>query len=150
MARGLKLFAAVALTAFAASAHVAAAAPQTHLSGGGTATISQVAVNVSIGSSGSASGSFECLMAGRSGFVLPDFGLAHNMIVHATPTRGSVSGSVVTFADDNARLTLDGKTHATVHIEAWFDVATQTFQLTVIEVGSLPVETFLSGGVRLN
>jgi hypothetical protein len=30
------------------------------------------------------------------------------------------------------------------------DVATQSFQLTVLEVGAMPVETFLSGGVRLS
>jgi hypothetical protein len=34
-----------------------------HLSGGGTASISQVAMNVAVDGSGSASGSFECLMA---------------------------------------------------------------------------------------
>src|ERR687885_302512 len=69
-----------------------------HLSGGGTASISQVAMNVTVNGSGSASGSFECLMAGRSAFVLGAFGLAHNMIVHATPSSGSVAGSVVKFA----------------------------------------------------
>src|ERR671934_317693 len=129
MRRFLGVAAVAAVLSVAPAAAVASPNAQ-HLSGGGTASISQVAMNVSIGGSGSASGSFECLMAGRSGFVLGDFGLVHNMIVHATPTRGSVSGSLVTFADDNARLTLDGKTHATVHIEVWFDVATQTFQLT--------------------
>src|SRR4026207_2513735 len=64
-----------------------------HLTGGGTATLSQLAVNVVINPSGSASGSFECLMAGRSAFVLPPFGLAHSMIVHATPTAAGGAGS---------------------------------------------------------
>jgi hypothetical protein len=31
---------------------------------------------------GSASGSFDCLMAGRSAFVLPDLGLVHIIAVH--------------------------------------------------------------------
>jgi hypothetical protein len=149
MARRIALLAVLAGLAFAASAPSAVAAPDAHLSGGGTATISQVAFNVFVSPSGSASGSFECLMAGRSAFVLGAFGLAHNMIVHATPTRGSVSGSVVTFYDDSARLTLDGSTHMTVHIQVWVDVATQSFRLTVLEVGAMPVETFLSGGVAL-
>ena len=57
----------VAITA--ALVQPAAAAQTSHLYGGGTATISQVAMNVRIGTSGSATGSFECLMAGRSAFV---------------------------------------------------------------------------------
>jgi hypothetical protein len=127
----------------------AVAAPNVdHLSGGGTASISQVAMNVSIAGSGSASGSFECLMAGRSGFVLGDFGLVHNMIVHATPSTGSVTGSVATFAG-TARLTLDGRQHMDVHVQVWADVATQSFQLTVAEVGTLPVETLVSGHIAM-
>jgi hypothetical protein len=106
-------------------------------------------MNVSIGTSGSASGSFECLMAGRSGFVLGDFGLVHNMIVHATPRTGSVAGSVATFAG-TARLTLDGRQHMGVHVQVWADVATQSFQLTVVEVGTLPVETLASGQISLH
>src|SRR5437899_9676585 len=95
-----------ALLSFTAAKAVAA--PNVHhLSGGGTASISQVAMNVAVNGSGTASGSFECLMAGRSGFVLGDFGLAHNMIVHATPTTGSVACSVVTFAGAGT-LILDG------------------------------------------
>jgi len=120
-----------------------------HLSGGGTASISQVAMNVSVAASGSASGSFECLMAGRSGFVLGDFGLVHNMIVHATPSTGSVAGSVVTFAG-TARLTLDGRQHMDVHVQVWADVATQSFQLTVVEIGTLPVETLASGHIAMS
>jgi len=120
-----------------------------HLSGGGTASISQVAMTVAIDGSGSASGSFECLMAGRSGFVLGDFGLVHNMIVHGTPSTGSVSGSVVTFAG-TARLTLDGRQHLDVHVQVWADVATQSFQLTVVEVGTVPVETLLSGHIVMS
>src|SRR5207245_3378641 len=105
-----------------------------HLSGGGTASISQFAMNVSVEGSGSASGQFECLMAGRSGFVLGAFGLAHNMIVHATPTSGAVAGSVITFAGPG-RLTMDGTTKMPIHVHVWVDVATQQFQLVVDEVG---------------
>ncbi|HYY33954.1 MAG TPA: hypothetical protein VE693_10315 [Gaiellaceae bacterium] len=120
-----------------------------HLHGGGTASISQVAMNVAVDESGSASGSFECLMAGRSAFVLGAFGLAHNMIVHATPTAGSVAGSTVTFSGAGS-LILDGHVKMTVHVDVWVNVATQAFQLTVVDVGTLPVETFKSGGVALN
>jgi len=119
------------------------------LSGGGTASISQVAMNVHFGGSGSATGSFECLMAGRSAFVLPAFGLAHSMIVHATPTAGSVSGTTVTFSGPG-RLTLDGKTKQNVHVVVQVDVATQTFQLTVVEVGAMPLETMRSGHLSLH
>jgi hypothetical protein len=137
-----------ALLSFAAAKAVAA--PNVHhLSGGGTASISQVAMNVAVDGSGTASGSFECLMAGRSGFVLGDFGLAHNMIVHATPTRGSVAGSVVTFSGAGT-LILDGHQKMAIHVQVWADVATQSFQLTVVEVGTLPVETLGSGRLALN
>src|SRR5258708_3284979 len=76
---------------------VSAASTQ-HLSGGGTATISQVAFNVTIEAGGGASGSFNCLMAGRSGWVLSAFGLSHLMKVQAEPPAAKVSGSVVTFS----------------------------------------------------
>jgi hypothetical protein len=134
----------------AASAVSAAAAPGiSHLSGGGTASFSQVAMNVSINASGSASGSFECLMAGRSAFILTNFpGLEHNMIVHATPIAGSVNGSIVTFRGP-ARLTLDGNQHMDVHVHVWVDVATQSFELTVDEIGPMGPESLLSGGVAL-
>jgi len=69
-----------------------------HLSGGGTADLSQVAFNVRIDGSGDAKGSFECLMAGRSAWTLPGFGLTRNMIVHAWPTEGRlVTSSRVEF-----------------------------------------------------
>jgi hypothetical protein len=71
------------------------------------------------------------------------------MIVHATPTTGSVSGSLVTFAGP-ARLTLDGSQHADVHVQVSADVATQSFQLTVVEIGTLPVETLQSGHIGLS
>src|SRR5438093_12328175 len=86
-----------AMLGLAAAAPAMAAAPA-HLHGGGTATISQVAFNVKFDGAGSASGSFECLMAGRSSFVLPDFGLVHIMAVHVWPDAGSVSGSLATFS----------------------------------------------------
>ena len=144
----LRLTAVAAVLSFAPA--TAVAAPDAHhLSGGGTASISQVAMNVSVNGSGSASGSFECLMAGRSGFVLGDFGLVHNMIVHATPSTGSVAGSVVSFAG-TARLTLDGRQKMDVHVQVWADVATQSFQLTVVEVGTLPVETLASGKIAMS
>jgi hypothetical protein len=144
------LFAAVLAAGLALVVGQARAAPAGthHLSGGGTASISQVAMNVAINDSGFAGGSFECLMAGRSGFVLGDFGLAHNMIVHATPSAGSVSGSVATFSG-TGRLTLDGHQKMDVNIEVWVDVATQSFQLTVFGVGTLPVETISTGHLSL-
>lgn len=126
-----------------------AASTDSHLVGGGTASISQVAMNVTIDGSGSASGSFECLMAGRSGFVLGAFGLAHNMIVHATPTQGSVAGSVVRFSGP-ASLILDGRQKMDINIQLRADVATQSFQLTVVDLVTLPVETILSGRMSLN
>ncbi len=139
---------AVAALLTLAPAQAAAAPSLHHLSGGGTASISQVAMNVAIDGSESASGSFECLMAGRSGFVLGDFGLAHNMIVHATPTTGSVAGSVVTFAGAGS-LILDGHQKMNIHVRVSADVATQSFQLTVVEVGTLPVEKLLTGRLGL-
>jgi hypothetical protein len=119
-----------------------------HLSGGGTASISQVAMNVTISPSGSASGGFQCLMAGRSAFVLGEFGLAHNMIVHATPTAGSIAGPVVAFSGPGS-LILDGHQKMDIHVQLWANVATQSFQLTVVEVGTLPIETLLSGQISL-
>ncbi len=142
---GLVLLAALALIPAAPSGAAAAGA---HLSGGGTADISQVAMNVHIGPSGSAFGSFECLMAGRSGFVLGDFGLQHNMIVHAIPTAGSIAGSVVTFSG-SGRLILDGWQKMDIHVRVRVDVAAQSFQLTVVEVGTLPVEQLESGQLNL-
>ena len=149
MLRTLLRLTAVAAALSLAPAQAAAAPAVHHLSGGGTASISQVAMNVSIDASGSASGSFECLMAGRSGFVLGQFGLVHNMIVHATPSTGSVVGSAVTFAG-TARLTLDGRQKMDVHVQVSADVATQSFQLTVVEVGTLPVERLVSGHIALS
>ena len=134
--------AALALSAQSASART------THLSGGGTASISQVAMNVSFAGAGSASGSFECLMAGRSSFVLGAFGLSHIMQVHATPTAGSVSGSTATFSGPGTLIT-DGGQRAAIDVRVWADVATQRFQLTVVQVGAMPVETFNSGGIKL-
>ena len=120
-----------------------------HLTGGGTATFSQLAVNVVINPSGSASGSFECLMAGRSAFVLPPFGLAHSMIVHATPTAASVAGSVVTFTGPG-RLTMDGTQKVDpIHVSVTVDVAAQSFELTVVEVGPMGPEQMLSGKLAL-
>jgi len=145
--RALAAFAVVAVVAVT-GAPSAAAATSGHLSGGGTASISQVAFNVSLDGSGGASGSFECLMAGRSAFVLGAFGLSHIMQVHATPTAGSISGSVVSFSGPGM-LIMDGGQHQSIHVSVWANVATQQFQLTVIEVGAMPVETFKSGGISL-
>jgi len=119
-----------------------------HLSGGGTASISQVAMNVAFGWSGSASGSFNCLMAGRSAFVLGAFNLAHIMKVQATPAKGSVSGSIATFSGPGFLIT-DGGQRMNIDVSVWVNVATQEFQLTVAQVGAMPVETFASGGVSL-
>jgi hypothetical protein len=124
-----------------------------HLSGGGTASVgglafSQVAMNVGFGSSGAASGSFNCLMAGRSSSVLSGFGLAHIMKVQATPTAASVSGSIATFSGPGF-LIMDGGQRMDIVVSVRVDVATQQFQLTVVQVGAMPVETFASGGVSL-
>ena len=118
------------------------------LSGGGTADISQVAMTVAVTDSGAATGSFLCLMAGRSAFALAPFGLERVMAVRATPTSGSVSGSLVTFSGPG-RLILDGRHKVDVQVVAWVDVATQTFQLTVVGVGTLPVESLLTGHFAL-
>jgi hypothetical protein len=129
----------------------APAATSSHLSGGGTASISQVAFNVSLDGTGGASGSFECLMAGRSAFVLPAMGLAHIMQVHATPTAGSISGSLVTFSGPG-ELIMDGGQHMSIHVSVWANVATQQFELSVLELGPagvMPPETFMSGGISL-
>jgi hypothetical protein len=125
-----------------------AAAASSHLSGGGTASISQVAMNVAFGDSGSASGSFECLMAGRSSFVLENFGLSHIMQVHARPTTGSVSWPTATFSGPGV-LIMDGGQRLNIDISVWANVATQQFQLTVVQVGAMPVESFVSGGITL-
>lgn len=116
-----------------------------HLSGGGTATISQVAFNVTIEAGGGSSGSFQCLMAGRSAFVLPAFGLSHVMKVQAHPTTAAVSGSKVSFSGPGFLL-LDGSTQMRpIHVTVWADVSTQTFQLTVVEVGAMPQEQMQTG-----
>jgi hypothetical protein len=148
MIRKLLPMALVAGLLLLAAGQARAAGNANHLSGGGTASISQVAMNVKLDGAGSASGSFECLMAGRSGFVLGEFGLVHNMIVHATPAAGSVAGSVVTFSGAGS-LILDGRQHMDIHVQVWADVATRSFQLTVVEVGTLPVETLDSGQLSL-
>jgi hypothetical protein len=148
MLRKLLPMALVAGLLVLAAGQARAAGNANHLSVGGTASISQVAMNVTLDGTGSASGSFECLMAGRSGFVLGAFGLVHNMIVHATPAAGSVAGSVVTFSGPGS-LILDGRQKMDIHVQVWADVATQSFQLTVVEVGTLPVETLLSGRLSL-
>jgi hypothetical protein len=145
--RALAAFAVVAAVAVT-GAPGAPAATSGHLSGGGTASISQVAFNVSLDGSGGATGSFECLMAGRSAFVLGAFGLSHIMQVHATPTAGSISGSVVSFSGPGM-LIMDGGQHQPIHVSVWANVATQQFQLTVVEVGAMPVERFMSGGISL-
>jgi hypothetical protein len=127
----------------------ALAGADSHLAGGGTATISQVAFNVSIDAAGTASGEFNCLMAGRSAFVLPAFKLEHIMHVHATPTQARVSGSTVAFSGP-ARLIMDNGTHLDVHVSVWANSATQEFQLTVVELGTLPKEHMLTGQFSLH
>ena len=129
-----------------AAAPVAAASSR-HLSGGGTATISQVAFNVTIEGS-AASGSFNCLMAGRSAWVLPPFGLSHLMKVQAQPTAATVTGTIVHFSGPGF-LIMDGKTKMQVHVKVRANVATQHFQLTVVEVGAMPEEWMLTGHFEL-
>ena len=145
LVRALPLLAVLVLV----PAQPALAGGDSHLAGGGTATISQVAFNVAVSNSGTASGTFTCLMAGRSAFVLPAFGLAHIMKIQATPTAGSVVGSKVTFSGP-ARLIMDNGRHLDVHVQVWADAAIQQFQLTVVEVGTLDRETMLTGKFSLN
>jgi hypothetical protein len=142
-----RLFAAL-LAAGALLAAPDSAIAQARLSGGGTADISQVAMSVAVGDSGTASGSFLCLMAGRSALALAPFGLEHVMAVHARPTSGSVTGSLVTFSG-TGRLVLDGNAKVDVDVVVWVDAATQTFQLTVVGVATLPVESLLTGRFAL-
>jgi hypothetical protein len=131
MTRTALLIASVVVLVLATAGSPAAATSSWHLSGGGTADISQVAVNVRIEASGDAKGSFMCLMAGRSAFVLPPFGLAHIMAVHATPTSGEIDGTVVSFVG-SGHVILDGQ-KVPIEIEVWVDVATETFQLTIVQ-----------------
>jgi hypothetical protein len=119
-----------------------------HLSGGGTADLSQVSFNVRIDGSGGAKGSFECLMAGRSAWTLPAFGLERNMIVHAWPTEGTVSGPLVTF-EGPGQLIADGQ-KLSIHVQVWANAATQRFELTIVELGGgPPVETLETGRISL-
>ena len=116
-----------------------------HLSGGGTATISQVAFNVAIDTGGGASGSFQCLMAGRSVGAIEGMGLEHVMKVEAHPSAGYVtSGPVVHFSGPGF-LIMDGSKMRAIHVSVWANVATQQFRLTVVEVGAMPVERMLTG-----
>ncbi len=149
----LLAFAGVALALGAQSAPAATG----HLSGGGTASVgelafSQVAMNVAFGDSGSASGSFNCLMAGRSSSVLGGFGLSHIMKVQATPATGSVSGSIATFSGPGFVI-MDGGQRVNIDVSVWVNVATQQFQLTVLDLAPSPIalqtETFSSGAVSL-
>lgn len=119
-----------------------------HLSGGGTATISQVAFNVTIEASGGASGSFNCLMAGRSAFVLPAFGLSHLMKVQAKPTSATVTGSTVRFSGPGF-LIMDGSKTQPINVRVMANAATQNFQLTVVGVGTMPEEHMLTGHFEL-
>ncbi len=131
MIRAALLLASVVGLVLATAGSPSAATSSRHLAGGGTADISQVAVNVKIDDSGHAKGSFLCLMAGRSAFVLPPFGLSHIMAVHATPTSGEVDGTVVSF-EGSGQVILDGQ-KVPIEIEVWVDVATQSFQLTIVQ-----------------
>jgi hypothetical protein len=144
----------VAVAGLAAAAPAVAARPA-HLHGGGTATISQVAFNVKFDGTGSASGSLECLMAGRSSFVLPAFGLVHIMAVHVWPDAGSVSGSLAMFSGA-AHLILDKGPALDVEADVWADTATQSFQLTLFgdplpPGGVTPgIEAMVTGGFSLS
>ena len=138
----------VVLSLFALTTAPAAADAGLHLSGGGTATISQVAFNVTIESGGAASGSFNCLMAGRSAFVLGAFALDHLMKVEAHPTKASVTGATVSFSGPGF-LIMDGNTKQAVDIEVWANATTQQFQLTVVHVGAMPIEHMLTGHFQL-
>jgi len=45
---------------------------------------------------------------------------------------------------------LDGSQKMDIHVSVWVNGATQSFQLTVFGVGTLPVETLGSGQISLN
>jgi hypothetical protein len=149
-----------ALVALGAVVGLIAAAPAVaarpvHLHGGGTASISQAAFNVRFDGAGTASGSFECLMAGRSSFVLPAFGLVHIMAVHVRPDAGSLRGSLAMYSGP-AQLILDKGPALDVQADVWADTATQSFQLTLFG-GPLPlggvtpgIETMVKGGFSLS
>jgi len=72
----------------------------------------------------------------------------HNMIVHATPSSGRVSGSLAAFSG-SGRLILDGRQKLDIGVQVTVDVAAQTLQLTVVDVGTLPVEQLERGRISL-
>jgi len=137
---------AVALLLMAAAP--VSAASGLHLTGGGTASISQVAFNVSIEAGGAATGSFNCLMAGRSSSVLGAFGLSHLMKVQVHPDTAKAEGAMVEFSGPGFLIMDGGKTQP-IHVEVSADVVAQQFQLTVDGIGSMPVETMQTGGFEL-
>ena len=47
-------------------------------------------------------------------------------------------------------LTLDGKAKMNIHVSVQVDVAAQTFELTVVEVGAMGPETMLSGHLTMH
>jgi hypothetical protein len=142
-----------ALVLLVVSATPVSAASELHLTGGGTASISQVAFNVSIEAGGAATGSFNCLMAGRSAFVLAGMGLSHQMKVQAEPTSAAVTGTTVNFSGPGF-LIMDGAKTEPIVVAVSADAATQTFQLTVM-LGAgkapvaMPVEKMLTGHFEL-
>jgi hypothetical protein len=54
----------------------------------------------------------------------------------------------VTFAGTGS-LILDGRQKMNIHVQVSANVATQSFQLKVVEVGTLPVEHLLTGRLGL-
>ncbi len=118
----------------------ASASSEQHLSGGGTATMSQVAFNVTIEAGGGAAGSFNCLMAGRS-----EFGSLH---LQAEPTTAHVSGSVVDFWGPGF-LIMDSEKTQPIQVHVWADAASQQFELTVVGVMKMDVEKMVSGQFAL-
>jgi len=44
---------------------------------------------------------------------------------------------------------MDGGQHVSIDVTVWANVLTQQFQLTVVQVGAMPVESFMSGGITL-
>lgn len=147
MRRVALLLAAAAGLLLATAGSPSAANGSWHLSGGGTADLSQVAFNVKLDGAGGAKGSFECLMAGRTAFTLPAFGLERIMAVHAWPAEGSVSGSLVTFRGPG-QLVADGQ-KLPIQVEVWANASTQQFELTIVGLGGPPVETLETGDISL-
>ncbi len=134
----------------ATPAHAAAVG---HIDGGGTATISQFGLGVTVRPDGRTSGHFLCLMAGRTAGVVPDNG--HSMVVSGRVTEAVLKSATSATLYGTARVLLDGQTLGT---EVAFSVEVTaggpgqgTLQLNLRGMGILlPVEEILSGQITIH